>query len=146
MGAVCEMLLYAASRAEHVRQTIRPALEAGIHVVCDRFVDSSIVYQGYGRQLGAQLVAQTNAPAVDGLVPDLTFLLLVDEATVQSRRNATEKDRLELEHEDFFARVRQGYQDLLKAGEPRLVPIDANGTIEQVHERILAAFLERASL
>lgn len=140
MGAACEMLLYAAARAEHVRAVIKPALAAGQIVVCDRFVDSSIAYQGYGRQLGAELVAAVNAPAVDGLVPDLTFFLLLDEAVASARRSALEQDRLEREQADFFTRVRQAYDQIIQDNPQRIVVVDASGTMEEVTQRLLAAY------
>ncbi len=146
MSAECEMLLYAAARAEHVRQTIRPALQHGKHVVCDRFLESSIAYQAYGRELGEKAVRAANALALDGLQPDLTFLLMLDASVTKTRRNAQEQDRLEREAEPFFARVEQGYRALCQSGGAHIVEIDANGTVDEVAERIWKAFERRAEI
>lgn len=128
-----EALLYAASRCEHVRRVIRPALEKGQVVLCDRYVDSSLVYQGAGRELGMDKVAQINAPAVDGTMPDLTLLFVVDpQAAFLRRSSATKLDRLERAGEAFFLRVRDAY-DLLADTEPqRIRRIDASRDIAEV--------------
>lgn len=128
-----EALLYAASRCEHVRRVIRPALERGQVVLCDRFVDSSIAYQGAGRELGMETVAQLNAPAVDGTMPDLTLLFALDPRTAFLRRNAATKlDRLERAGEAFFMRVRDGYDLLAETNPQRIKRIDASHDIETV--------------
>ena len=128
-----EALLYAASRCEHVRRVIRPALEKGQVVLCDRYVDSSLVYQGAGRELGMDKVAQINAPAVDGTMPDLTLLFVVNpQAAFLRRSSATKLDRLERAGEAFFLRVRDAY-DLLADTEPqRIRRIDASRDIAEV--------------
>ena len=144
MSAECEALLYAASRAEHVRQVILPALECGKIVICDRFLDSSIAYQAYGRELGEGFIRQINETAVKGSVPGLTLLLQVDRA--ESRRRmagGAPLDRLEIEKEDFFARVQVGYEALAQAEPERIRRIDASRRIEEVFEEIKSAVEER---
>ena len=117
MCAETESLLYAAARAQHVHEKIRPALEAGRVVLCDRFVDSSIVYQGAGRELGIPQVTAINAFAIGGTLPDLTLLFVIDAATALLRRSsATNLDRLERSGEEFFSRVYDAYAKLSKSG------------------------------
>ncbi len=140
MSDECEALLYAASRVEHVREVVEPALNLGKIVICDRFLDSSIAYQAYGRELGEAFVRQINKPATDRALPDRTLLLTVDRA--ESRRRMAQGaplDRLELEKEDFFARVQAGYDALAQAEPGRIARIDASRTIEEVFERVKAA-------
>lgn len=133
MCAQTEALLYAAARAEHVRQVIRPALEKGKIVLCDRFVDSSIAYQGGGRELGMEQVMAINAMAVGGTMPDLTLLFLVDARTAFLRRsNATALDRLERAGEAFFQRVYDAYARLAQSGGERFRCIDACRDIDAV--------------
>lgn len=129
MEDLTEALLYAASRAEHVRKVIAPALEDGITVVCDRFVDSSIAYQGYGRELGA-IVETINAPAVNGYIPDLTIFLDLDPEVAMNRISNRGHDRLETEGASFHERVHQGYLDMIakdeKLGIDRIARINAD--------------------
>ena len=145
MGAVCEALLYAASRAELVERVIAPALRAGRWVICDRFVDSSIAYQGYGRGLGYDTVAAVNAIAVAGNVPDFTFYLDIDPRQSMKRAAEGEKDRLEQEPDAFFLRTVEGYWEVASRAADRVAVIDASGTIEEVHQRIMDAFARRVS-
>ncbi|MBR2697013.1 MAG: dTMP kinase [Clostridia bacterium] len=133
MSAECEMLLYAASRAEHVREVIKPALKSGKIVICDRFLDSSIAYQAYGRELGEDLVRQINAPAVGDLRPDVTLLLQVDRASARARMaRGAQPDRMEIEREDFFERVARGFEAVRAADPERVHVIDAGRSIEEV--------------
>lgn len=129
MEDLTEALLYAASRAEHVRKVIAPALEDGMVVVCDRFVDSSIAYQGYGRGLG-KVVETINEPAVNGYIPDLTIYLDLEPEIAMNRIANRGHDRLEIEPEDFHERVHQGYLDLIEresdAGINRIARINAD--------------------
>ncbi len=140
MDAMCEALLYAASRAEHVDKVIKPALKRGKIVLCDRYVHSSIAYQGYGRNLGADVVAQINKRAVDGVYPDITFFLMLDPESVHSRLNKTGKDhdRLEREGVDFFERVHTGYIELAK-NDNKIILINAVDSIEQISLKITQA-------
>lgn len=135
MDNMTEALLYAASRAQHVAQVIKPALEAGKVVICDRFIDSSIIYQGYGRQLG-DCVTTINEFAVAGCMPDLTLVLLLDPAVGKNRIRADQQDRLELEKMEFHNRVYEGYQLLLEKYPERVVAINANTNIEAIRDEI----------
>jgi dTMP kinase len=138
-----EALLYAASRAQHVDETIRPALERGAAVVCDRYVDSSVAYQGAGRGLGIDRVLDLNLAAVDGLLPDRTFLLLLDPGEVASRI-ARDHDRLEREGDDFRRRVDAGYRELAARFPERIVFLDAMRPVEELAEEIHGALRIRS--
>ena len=137
MDYMTEAMLYAASRAQHVAQIIRPALEAGKVVVCDRFVDSSIAYQGYGRHLG-EAVAVINSYAVKECMPDVTFLLKVDPDVGKTRikANRETEDRLEHEKMAFHREVFEGYLELEKQYPGRIVGIDASMGIEEIRDEI----------
>jgi len=131
MAPLTELLLYEASRAQLVREIVRPALEAGRIVVCDRFADSTLAYQGYGRGLDLNLIGQLNELATCGIRPDLTFLLDIDPAVglerVSHRLAAprVRRDRLEDEALAFHDRVRQGYRALAAAEPGRVIVLDA---------------------
>ena len=135
MCPMTEAMLYAAARAQHVRDVIRPALQAGKIVVCDRFVDSSIAYQGYGRGLG-EAVKIINDFAVDGCLPDVTFLMKMDPRVGRRRIKAEQQDRLEMEKDDFHIRTFEGYLALEKRYPERIVGIDAGRGIEDIKEDI----------
>jgi len=137
LSAEGEALLFAAARAELVRQVIRPALEAGRIVICDRFLDSSLAYQGVARGLGMDTVRQINGPAVDGLVPDLTLLLAI--ATNEVAERGTEDDRFEREGEILQAAVARAYSELAAAEPRRWRVIAAARDPEEVHADVLAA-------
>ncbi len=141
-----EAYLYAASRAQNVHAMIRPALAEGKAVVCDRFVDSSIAYQGGGRQLGTQRIARINAEAVGECWPDITVYLRMEPEKALSRRlNASEPDRLEREKESFFVRTYEGYEELYAKEEnkARIITVDASRSIEEVTQQMLSLFDER---
>ena len=133
-----EALLYAAARAQHVEQVIRPALERGEWVVCDRYVDSSVAYQGVGRGLGLDRVLELNLAAVGGLVPDRTFLLLLDAADVAGRVG-DQHDRLEREDEEFHRRVDAGYRELAERFPQRIVVLDGTRPQEEIAEEVHGA-------
>lgn len=142
MSDICEAYLFAASRAQHVRDTIQPALERGEIVLCDRFLDSSVAFQGAGRGLGLETVMEINRIAVDGTMPDATFLFEIDPHTAMSRRlSASAPDRIEQEKQDFVARVYAAFEALAKSDPDRVRRIDANGTIDEVHETVAKAAL-----
>ena len=140
MSPECEALLYAASRVEHVREVIVPALKLGKIVICDRFLDSSIAYQAYGRELEETFIRQINEPAAREAFPDLTLLLEVDRQDARRRMaGGAPLDRLEMEREDFFRRVQAGYDALARAASGRIRRIDAGRAIEEVFEDVKAA-------
>ena len=132
-----EALLYAADRAHHVANKIRPALAAGKVVLSDRYFDSSVAYQGAARELDVEEVKQISLWAVDNLIPDLTVLLDLpaDEALARRSSKGTEPDRLEREQLEFFERARSEY--LSMATEPRFLVIDATNSVEQIHQQVL---------
>lgn len=135
MTYMTEAFLYAASRAQHVEQIIKPAVDTGQIVICDRFVDSSIAYQGYGRELGDS-VAIINQYAVGEYTPDLTFLMKVRPNVGSARIRNRAKDRIELENMDFYRRVYEGYEKLESCFPERIIGIDASQTIEQIEKNI----------
>ncbi|MEG1676573.1 MAG: dTMP kinase [Clostridia bacterium] len=144
MCAACEALLYAAARAQHVHQVIRPAVEHGYLVLCDRFADSSIAYQGGGRELGVETVQQINAPAVADMLPDATLYLAIDHTVAMERRlGATVPDRLELEAGDFYERVQKAYERLIRENKKRFLVADAQRSIEEVASDALQLVLNR---
>lgn len=138
MSDMAEALLYAASRAQHVKQVIKPALDAGKIVICDRFIDSSIAYQGYGRKLG-DCVRVINEYAVEGVMPDLTIYISVTPEVSKARvMDGRELDRLELEEFEFFERVYDGYCKLEKIYSNRFFAVDGSQTVEKVADEIRA--------
>ena len=139
-----EALLYAASRAQHVREKIRPAVAEGKVVLCDRFLDSSVAYQGGGRKLGIDEVLAINAPAVDGTAPDLTVYLDIDHRKAMARRcAASEPDRREMEAERFHPRVEDGYHELISRDPGRFVVVNAERTREEISKEIAEKVLGR---
>jgi dTMP kinase len=139
MSARTELLLYEAARAQVIDEVIRPALEAGTIVVCDRFVDSTLAYQGYARGLGCALVEQANALAIAGIMPDRTILLLRDVAEGLKRARSKGVDRLEAESLDFHHRVQEGFVALARAdGGNRIRTIRCLEDIDQVEEQIFS--------
>jgi dTMP kinase len=139
IGARAEALLYAAARAELVDERVGPLLQAGSWVLLDRFVDSSLAYQGAGRGLGVERVRTINLLATGGLTPDRTLLLRIGPATGRGRQQTrgAERDRLEREDESFFQAIAAAYEQLAQAEPRRIRPIDG----EQPRERVLAQAL-----
>lgn len=135
---ITEAYLMSAARAQHVAQIIEPSVEAGKIVVCDRFVDSSIAYQGYGRKLGPEIITHLNDLAVNGAKPDLTILLKVSPEVGLKRRykSSKPKDRLDMQERGFYERVEQGYETLAKEHHDRYVVIEANSSIEVVSRAV----------
>lgn len=145
MTSETELLLFAASRAQLVREVIRPALDRGCIVLCDRFLDSTTVYQGVARALDAGDVALVNAFAVGGTLPGLTLLLDLD-AAEGCRRASLRKgpaDRMEGEPPAFYEAVRRGYLDLAAAHPGRFAVIDASGSEEEVESAVTGVLKER---
>lgn len=141
LSAPTEILLMAADRADHVESLLRPALARGEVVVCERYVDSSLAYQGYGREADAatiQRIREINAFATGGLVPDITFLLDVAPQLARQRQSQ-EPDRIEARAMAFHQRVRQGYLCIAREEPHRVVVIDASPSPERVHEKIVEA-------
>ena len=133
-----EALLYAASRAQHVDEVIRPALERGAAVICDRYVDSSVAYQGVARGLGLERVLDLNLTAVGGLLPDRTFLLLLDPSDIAGRLNR-EHDRLEREDDAFHGRADAGYRELAARFPERIVVLDGTRPADDLAEEVYGA-------
>lgn len=132
-----EALLYAASRAQHVREVLRPALAAGKIVLCDRYILSSLAYQGYGRGLGEAAVLELNRLALDGLSPDLTFYLALDAAAARLRvQNRGGTDRLEGEDAAFHDRVRKGFATLAQRDDPRLCVVDCSADAATIFAQV----------
>jgi dTMP kinase len=140
-----ELFLYLADRSQHVREVIQPALESGKLVLCDRFTDSTLAYQGYGRRVDLEMLRRLNQVASCGILPDLTFLL---DCPVQVGLSRTTKrtagmdfskareDRFEREQIDFHEKVRQGFLDLARAENERIYILDASRSIQEIHEEI----------
>jgi dTMP kinase len=135
MSAWAEAALFAAARAEHVAALIGPALARGADVVCDRYVDSSVVYQGIARGLGAERVLELNLAVTGGLLPDRTFVLDVDHETARARHSAG-LDRIEREHDDFRAAVAEGFRRLPELFPRRVVALDGSMAPEEIAERV----------
>jgi dTMP kinase len=145
MSAEAELLLFEASRAQLVREIIRPALERGVVVVSDRFFDSTTVYQGAARKLDRAMVEQLNAFAVGDCRPDLTFVLDVDLATARARMSKTARpaDRMEEQPDEFHDAVRAAYLDLAKREPNRIVLIDGKNDIDKIDNEIWKTLTER---
>jgi dTMP kinase len=150
MDAMTELMLYAASRRQHVVEVIRPALQRGVTVLCDRYTDATVAYQGYGRRLDLDRLQTLNQWATDGVKPDLTLLFDIDEETGLARahaRNAgmdVDEGRLEQEDIRFHRRVREGYLSLAAAEPARFAIVDGNGSIEEVFTRATDTLRQRA--
>lgn len=137
MGDEAEALLYAAARSQHVHEKIRPNIEDGKVVICDRFLLSSLAYQGVGRELGVEEVKAINDFGTKGLRPDLTLFFHVDPEVTLKRKTEAGGDRLEVLGNDFHNKVYDGYMDLIKKYPENVVYIDASKTIEEVLENTL---------
>jgi len=138
MDARCEALLYAASRRQHLIEKVLPALETGKIVLCDRFIDSSLAYQGIGRGIGIGEVLKINQFAIESYMPDATFFLRVSLETGMQRVNARGNlDRMDLEANDFHCRVSEGYEKVKEMFAERMIEIDAEADIETVFRETL---------
>jgi dTMP kinase len=138
IAPAAEALLYAAARAQLVRDVISPALERGDHVVADRFIDSSLAYQGVARNLGVDPVLEANSLATGGLMPDRTVLLRLPAEEAAARREG-KPDRIEAEGDGFHAAVASGFQELARRFPQRIVEVDAHGTPGEVLARVREA-------
>ena len=138
-----ELLLYAAARAQLVKENIKPALSAGKAVIADRFVDSSAVYQGIGRGLGIDTVYKVNEFALQGILPDMTFLMDLDaEVGIARKKNQADLDRMEQESLDFHKKVVEGYRSLAEMSPDRIVKVDAALPKEAIHD-IITSYVEK---
>lgn len=151
MDSLSELFLLAASRRQNVTEIVQPALEKGAVVLCDRYADASVVYQGYGRGLPLQQVLDINRWATNGITPDLTFVFDLPESVGLERarsRNTTEnlmaESRLEGEDLAFHRRVREGYLALAKEHQERFAVIEGNRSIDDVFADVLGVLRERA--
>ncbi len=135
LADAAEVALFAAARAQLVAEVIRPALDRGDWVVCDRFLASSLAYQGVGRGLGIDAVLRANDLAVDGCAPDLTVIVEVPPATARARRGAA--DRIEAEDDGFHGRVADGYRQLITRFPEQMASVDGSGTPDEVHARVM---------
>lgn len=142
MTVACEVLLYSAARAQLVRQLINPSLKNGRVVISDRYLDSNIVYQGFGGGESPEIIEKINLWAAGGLMPEITFLLDLDAQTGLKRLQEGDKsgkwqgDRVEQKGLDYHCRVRQGYLELAGRSSGRIVIIEAGGNSDAVHEKI----------
>lgn len=132
----CESFLFLADRAQHVDCVIKPALKDGVIVLCDRHTDSTVAYQGYGRQLDIEQIKKLNEVAVNGLKPDLTIVFDIDIETSMQRVGNT-KDRMESAGIDFFNRVRNGYLAIAKEEPNRVKVINSADAIENIHKQVI---------
>ncbi len=136
VAPITELLLYAADRSQHVYELIKPSLDKGIIVICDRYIDSSVAYQGYGRQIPVSLINHLNNIATNKLIPDITFLLDIDTDISLRRRDSSNLDRLESESSEFHKRVRQGYLKTARLYPQRIHIINARKPISVMHHDI----------
>ena len=143
MTPICELLLYAAARAQHIEQVIRPALETGRLVLCDRFKDATFAYQGHGRGLRLDLIDALHDLETLTLRPDLTLLFDIEARLAlqraRDRDHGGSRDETRFEQEDlaFHERVRSGYLEMARQEPARFVVLDARGAIDDVHQRVL---------
>ena len=136
VSSKCESFLFLADRAQHIDCIIKPALNEGVIVLCDRHTDSTVAYQGYGRGLDIEEINHLNNIATGGLKPDLTILLDVDIET-SMQRVGKEKDRMESSGVEFFNKVRQGFLEISKKEPSRVKVISSSDTIENIHKKIV---------
>ena len=154
---MCEMALMFADRAQAISEVIKPALAAGKVVLCDRFTDSTEAYQGGGRELGSELVLELHRLVCSNLKPDLTILLLPslgpalararlrNQRTASAKKGSGDENRFETEQESFYRRVRQQYLKIAAREPNRVVLIEGDHSIKEVHEQVVAVVTERLS-
>ena len=136
----CESFLFLADRAQNIETIVKPAIESGKIVLCDRHTDSSVAYQGYGRGLDIEQIKMLNNLATGGKQPDLTLVFDVDIET-SMQRVGNEKDRMESSGKEFFNRVRNGYLEMAKQEPERLKILDSTKSIDKVHKRVIEIIL-----
>ncbi len=139
----CEALLYAAARMQHLREVVEPALAEGKLVICDRYVDSSLAYQGAARGLGERYVSEINAAALNEFAPDLTLFLNISPDNAFNRKHGADKnDRMEQQGLDFHRKVYRGYLALVEK-YPRICAVDCSGTRNETSEKIYALLRQK---
>lgn len=143
MASLTELMLFTADRAQHVREVILPALEAGRSVVCDRYADSTVAYQGYGRGLSLDTISRLNEAATEGLVPARTFFIDIPVAEALRRGLGRGADRMEMEQVAFYERVREGYLRIAASDPWRVLVVDGCDTVDRVAEQVRDAVQER---
>ena len=145
-----ELLLYLSDRIQHLTETILPAKTDGKIVLCDRFHDSTVAYQGYGRGLNLKSIESIIKYSIKPYTPDLTFLLTISPRTIadrlEKRKEQSERDRLDIESSSFFERAAKGYQELASAEPERFVCLDGEQEIEYIHQRIISELKNRFSI
>jgi dTMP kinase len=142
MTPVTELLLYNASRAQHIKEVILPAMNRSSVAITDRFADSTVAYQGYGRGIDLHLIDSIERVVTSGLRPDITILLDLDvEIGLKRNRGINKMDRLELEDVEFHKRVRSGYHEIAAKEPVRIKLINASGSIQQVHKKIIKTIM-----
>lgn len=140
----CEALLYAAARVQLLKENVAPRLSKGELVLCDRYIDSSLAYQGYARGLGVEFVEKINDYAIKNFMPNYTLFLCLSPEQAFKRKGGVDKtDRLELSGIEFHNKVYQGYLELSKKYSDRFIVIDASGEIHETHQKIINALKEK---
>lgn len=139
VSSKCETFLFLADRAQHMDVIVRPAVEKGKIVLCDRHTDSTVAYQGYGRGIDIERINMLNSIATNGDKPDLTFVFDID-ADTSMQRVGSEKDRMESAGVEFFNRVRHGYLEIAHNEPQRVKVIDASKSIEEIHKDVVNLF------
>lgn len=140
----CEALLYASARVQLLKEVVKPNLDNGILVLCDRYIDSSLAYQGYARGLGVDFVEKINSFAIENFMPDYTIFLNLSPEQAFLRKGGSDKnDRLEQSGIDFHNKVYAGYKELAKKYPERIIVIDASGSKDETHQKIINALKEK---
>ena len=147
IAATAELLLYVAARAQHVAELIKPSVEAGRIVISDRYTDSTVAFQGYGRGLDLEMVARLNMFATGGLVPDLTIVFDLDPAMARTRLGSRPVGGLlgafDEQQADFHERMRSGYLRMARSEPSRIFVVDASGSAQETHSKVLALVLPK---
>ena len=138
-----ESLLFAAARAQLTAEQIKPAITKGEFVICDRFTDSTIAYQGYGRGLNINNLELINTIATDGLIPDITFILDIDPQKATERLKTVNPDRMEVAGIDFFKKIRQGYCQIREQNQSRCIVIDGEKPQKDISKEIHHIIMKR---
>jgi len=147
IAPMTQLLLHNAARYEHVTNVILPALKAKKIVICDRFVDSTIAYQGFGQKLGMKIPALIHNVIMEGIAPDLTIIFDIDEKIgLERAKKRSGSDRYHNMNEEFFSKVRHGFLKISQMARDRCVTIDANASIERIHNLILKLVRERLNI